>query len=191
MEYAVLVGRFILSSVFLFSGLAKIGGRAEFESAVTNYRILPTNVSTIVAYALPPVEVLGAVALVLGVGTRIVAIGVTVLLAAFTFALVLNLVRGREMDCGCFGEVSPRQLDWTSVARNVVLVVLSVMVPVATTADFSLAPFWRSGAAGHVEDPLALLVGVTTVMLGLRVAIEGRRFVESAHRAEINIGGSR
>lgn len=48
--------------------------------------------------------------LLAGFLTRLAAFGLSVLLFSFAIAVGVNLVRGREMECGCFGRASRQRL---------------------------------------------------------------------------------
>lgn len=56
MEAAALAVRFVLATVFVFAGLAKLGGRREFAQAVRGYALLPERAVRPVAVLLPPAE---------------------------------------------------------------------------------------------------------------------------------------
>jgi uncharacterized membrane protein YphA (DoxX/SURF4 family) len=135
MAVTAVVFRFGLAVVFLLSGLAKLPRRADFMSAVRNYRLVPDRVGAVVGRTLPPVEVAAGALLALGLGVRPVAALLGGFLVVFSCAAAINLLRGREIDCGCFGPVAERHITWWSVARNVVLAgAAGVVVAVGPTA---------------------------------------------------------
>jgi hypothetical protein len=80
----------------------------------------------------------------MGFATWYLSFGLLVLLAAFTAAVMINLIRGREIDCGCFGAGAARPITWATVGRNCVLIgmtialnVLAKRLPVAEVGGFS------------------------------------------------------
>ena len=56
--------------VFAVAGLAKIGNPAAFADDIHNFRMVPVALENLVALALPWIEIVAAVALVLGVRAR-------------------------------------------------------------------------------------------------------------------------
>jgi len=102
-RYAVLISRLVLGTVFIWAAVGKIGQADLFADLIDSYRILPYYMVNIPAIVLPWVELLCGVCLIIGFRTRGSALLVSVMLAAFLIALGINIVRGVDMDCGCFG----------------------------------------------------------------------------------------
>ncbi len=66
--------------------------------------------------------------LALGIFLVPVAFVLALLLLAFSGAVGITLLRGREMDCGCFGGASAEKTTWFTVARNLVLTSMAIEV---------------------------------------------------------------
>ncbi|GAA1983217.1 MauE/DoxX family redox-associated membrane protein [Kitasatospora viridis] len=92
-----------LAVVWAWAGLAKISDPAVAAQAVRAYRILPEGLVKPVGYGLPFLELALALLLVLGLGTRIVAVISIVLLLTFIAGISSAWARGISIDCGCFG----------------------------------------------------------------------------------------
>jgi uncharacterized membrane protein YphA (DoxX/SURF4 family) len=123
--YGVWAARLLLSGLFLWAASGKIIDPQAFARALWNYRLLPEPLVPAVAAGLPLLEALAALALLappLQKGASLVLAG---LLVVFSFGLASALLRGLDVDCGCFGEgsshVSPLLL-----VRNVLLLSLAV-----------------------------------------------------------------
>jgi uncharacterized membrane protein YphA (DoxX/SURF4 family) len=176
-EAAAVVFRFGLALVFLLSGLAKLPRRGEFTRAVRNYRLVPERIGGLVGTTLPPVEVSAGLLLALGLGVRPVAILVAVFLVAFSVAVAVNLLRGRAIECGCFGPIAATRITWWTVARNVVLtgaaVVVAAIQPTALALDRLLPgarkPEMASGSA------IALLFATTLLVVTASLVQDWRR----------------
>src|SRR4051812_45272089 len=97
------VVRLALGAVFVAASLSKLGKVDATVRAVRAYRILPESLVHPVAYALPYLELAVGVLLILGLGTRIVAIIAGVMLLLFIAAVASAGARGAENDRGCFG----------------------------------------------------------------------------------------
>jgi uncharacterized membrane protein YphA (DoxX/SURF4 family) len=89
--------------VLFWSGGAKVSEPQQAVMAVQAYKILPVSVGEFVGYALPLFELALAVALLLGVATRVTAIVAGALMTAFVIGVASAWARGLSIDCGCFG----------------------------------------------------------------------------------------
>lgn len=127
----------------LLSGYYKLQYPADFALAVFRFHLLPGCLVNAVALYVPWLEVTCAVALFLP-RYRVAALRIVlVLLAIFTVAIAINLLRGSEFGCGCFrSSASDRPLDWLGVARNLGLIALALLALVAGKRS---APAGRPG----------------------------------------------
>jgi uncharacterized membrane protein YphA (DoxX/SURF4 family) len=138
--------RIAAALIFFTAAGGKMRRWRTFEGVVANYRLLPDPLVRLVAWVLPPGEILLAIALVFGLpGSELAA---SALLCLFAAAMAINLARGRtHIDCGCFDAAQRQTLRWSLVVRNLVLV--SLLVAAARSRD---------AAAGW--DFATLLMGV-------------------------------
>ncbi len=124
-----------LALIFAVSAVMKLIDLNEFQGAVENYRIVPEQLSGLIAGAVPIAELAGASGLLLPATHRGAAMLLAMLLIGFTASIVINLLRGRRnIDCGCFGPALRQQLSWWLPARNLALIaMLAIMlIPAAT-----------------------------------------------------------
>lgn len=101
-----------LAAVWLLSGIPKALDPDRTYVAVRAYDVLPRLGVELVAGILPWLEIALAVLLLLGLGTRAVAVASAGLLLAFMAGVTQAWVRGLSIDCGCFGgggQVEPGQ----------------------------------------------------------------------------------
>ena len=89
-----------------------------------NFRVLPIFAENVVALALPWIELVAALALILNIRARSGALVVTGLLAGFTVAIIVALVRGLDIECGCFGTSDASRVGLVKIAQNLGLLVL-------------------------------------------------------------------
>ncbi|MCI0635157.1 MAG: DoxX family membrane protein [Actinobacteria bacterium] len=179
-EAAALTFRVILSLLFLRAGLAKLSDREAFERGVVNYQVLPPGVSRSVAQWLPFLEVLYGVLLALGLLQSIAALGLAALIAAFTTAIAINLARGRVIDCGCFGPAAPKAITWWTVARNVLLLGMTLTVALRTPELLSIDAIWEAqSSALSSGDALGAFVFATSAYVGGLLVAEFVRLTRS------------
>jgi uncharacterized membrane protein YphA (DoxX/SURF4 family) len=98
-----LVARLIVGVVLIWAGAAKVTSPALSARAVRAFQILPYDFAGYVGYALPVVEILVGILLVIGLFTRLSATVGVLLMLAFIIGIASAWVRGLSIDCGCFG----------------------------------------------------------------------------------------
>ena len=135
MELVALIARVALAATFTISAVAKIRDTDGARQAVRDFGV-PSGVAPLVATSLAPLELASAL-LLLTTDVGVTAGGLLALglLTAFTVGIVTNLLRGKRVDCHCFGAMSTKPLSWWSVVRNGVLMALAVVVLAGGTAQ--------------------------------------------------------
>jgi len=97
------LARLGLAGVWLVSGALKAVDPDQTYVAVRAYDVLPTAGVEVVAALLPWVEIAFGLLLLVGVGTRIVAVLSLGLVLVFIAGVAQAWARGLSIDCGCFG----------------------------------------------------------------------------------------
>ena len=115
-----------LGLVLLAASRHKLGDFARFRAVLADYRIVPERGVSSVAAALAGAEgITGIWLLVPGAGP-VPALAAAALLAVYSAAVAINLIRGRrEIDCGCTGPGVRRPLSEGLLLRNAVLILLA------------------------------------------------------------------
>lgn len=114
--------RILLGGVFLYAGTTKLLHPQSFADSIASFKILPPQLINIVALGLPPFEILLGLMLISGWKSRAASLAVAGLAIVFGLALGQALVRGLEVDCGCFGSGQPSVFrTWLSFGRAGVL----------------------------------------------------------------------
>ncbi|HYH09620.1 MAG TPA: MauE/DoxX family redox-associated membrane protein [Thermoanaerobaculia bacterium] len=91
-----------LGAIFVAAAIPKITDPPSFAHMIYNYRILPAGLVNISALAMPWVELIAGLALILGVWTRPARWLIGAMLVVFIVAIGFNLLRDNAIDCGCF-----------------------------------------------------------------------------------------
>ena len=95
--------RLVLGGVILVAGALKVTNLGQSALAVRAYQLLPYDLAGYVGYALPIIEIVIGLLLVLGLFTRMSALLGTLLMLAFVIGIASAWARGLSIDCGCFG----------------------------------------------------------------------------------------
>jgi putative oxidoreductase len=122
------VARIALGALFIFAGAAKAYDPGEFAVEIQRYNLIPWISGVIVALYLPWVEILSGLGLLFKRLERGALLLVTVLLVVFTVALGSAMVRGLNIDCGCFGKAFTATGTTVPLVRNMILLGLTAFI---------------------------------------------------------------
>jgi peroxiredoxin len=111
--------RVLLSAIFLVAGFAKLVDLRGSVQALREFGV--PRVLEPLGLVLPPVELGVAGGLLFTRTAEYAAWGALTLLAVFITGIGINLARGRQPDCHCFGQVRVRPISMWTLGRNVVL----------------------------------------------------------------------
>lgn len=104
LDIALLIARLLLILIFAVAGASKLADRAGSRRAVTDFG-LPTSLAAPLAILLPLAELAVAAALIPASTAWWGALGALALLLAFVAGISLNLARGNQPECHCFGQL--------------------------------------------------------------------------------------
>ncbi|WP_338747793.1 MauE/DoxX family redox-associated membrane protein [Janibacter alittae] len=148
-----LAARLALGGVLLVAGGLKLGNPRGAARAVQGYDVMPFEVAKYIGYALPWIEVIIGLLLVLGLFTRINALLGTLLMAAFVIGIAQAWARGLTIDCGCFGGGGDVAADETrygqEIARDLGLALCGVWLLVRPRTALSLDRYLFADVKEH------------------------------------------
>jgi len=134
---AVWIARIVLAGLFFYAGVVKAGASEAFATTIAGFSLLPPGLIELFAFALPWVEMLAAILILIPVTSRAGADLISCLLGTFILAILWALSQGLVIDCGCFGEGTPTVAKMLETAfRDVILLVLSVGLARRRTGRF-------------------------------------------------------
>lgn len=120
--------RLALGGLFLVAAYNKLfimNGPQLFSEAVKAFKVFdPKSQESLIqlaTFVVPWIELVAGVALVLGVWTRAAAGVLGALLVGFIYLIVQALARGLNIECGCFGKLSPfcpKKIGWCNIVQN-------------------------------------------------------------------------
>lgn len=127
-----------LAAVFLVGALTKLAEPKRSRDAIVAFGV--SRAAGPLTALLIGSELAIAVALVPSASRFAAAAGALTLLAILTIAAAANLARGHTPECQCFGRLSRGPIDWSTLARNGL--VMSLAAYVATGGHH---PGWFAG----------------------------------------------
>lgn len=140
--------RLVLGALLLLAGVTKLAGRAAFREAVAEYQLLPSRLEGPFATALPVLETTLGALLLLGLGTAFAAALAAPLFLSFGLAIGVNLLRGREFDCHCFGALQSEGIGWPAFVRSLALGGAALVVAVGASGFGALETALGGSTAG-------------------------------------------
>ena len=113
-----LVARLILGVTLIVAGLLKVTAVDSSIAAVRTYRIVSWDFAKVVGTAMPVVEIIVGLAILVGLLTRWSALLGALAMVAFIAGIASVWARGISLDCGCFGGGGLRQDPWPTVVHG-------------------------------------------------------------------------
>ena len=107
-KYTPFILRVILGGIFIYAAAGKILYPAEFSESIANYQMVPVIANNFIAVTLPWVEFVAGLLLLNGFKTQSANFVIFLCLCIFSIGAFSALVRGLDINCGCFTEASRR-----------------------------------------------------------------------------------
>ena len=101
-DIIILLVRIILGITFIYASFDKIIDPKSFSDSITRYHISPLQLNNLGALIIPWVEFVVGLSLLLGIFIEGSSTLTIVLLLWFIFVLSQALIRGINIECGCF-----------------------------------------------------------------------------------------
>ena len=119
--------RIILGGYFIYAGVGKILYPADFAEAIANYQLAPLMFTNLIAITLPWIELVAGLLLLNGLRTQSGNLIVFLFLCVFIFGAVSAMIRGLDINCGCFSE-SSRKVGFVFLAEDTALLLMSICI---------------------------------------------------------------
>lgn len=103
-KFLLFLVRILLGFVFIYAGAEKISDPAGFSTSIANYRLLPIFMINFFAITMPWIELAAGFMLIFGISVKENAAIINAMLLVFIIAIGISLIRGLDIDCGCYGK---------------------------------------------------------------------------------------
>jgi len=163
--------------LLLFSvGISKLVHPGRFHRGILDYKVIPPaletrfRISTILSFSIPVGELLAGSGLLSGLLLVPAAILTFVLFVSFSWAMIINLRRGRrDLACHCGGAIGDHFISWWLVGRNGILMIGLVVLLFTPTDTLTVGTLSAVSALMWTNTvlPVVLLVGMILVVLVL------------------------
>jgi uncharacterized membrane protein YphA (DoxX/SURF4 family) len=128
LAYVVLAFRLLIGITLAVAGGLKVGHEPALASAMAGFRLLPADLIAFLAVALPYVEILLGLYLIVGLFTRTVAWICVAQFVIYAGAIASAVLRGIPANCGCFGPGDAATADWPHVGFDLVLALICLVI---------------------------------------------------------------
>ena len=130
----VLVGmttalRLLIGFLFLQASFDKILAPAKFAQVIYNYHVLPVELVNLCAIFMPWFEAFIGIALIFGIWVETVSLLMSLLTAGFTLLIISAIVRGLNIECGCFSlDEQGSLVGWKRVVEDLFIVAAGIII---------------------------------------------------------------
>jgi putative oxidoreductase len=121
------LARVILGIVFLLAAVPKIINMDAFATSIYFYQFLPNVCIGILAVILPGIELVSVFGLALKRWRPAAELLITAMMVMFIIAVGAALIRGLDIECGCFSTTHPRKLSTILLLQDTGLFVLCIL----------------------------------------------------------------
>lgn len=135
-KYLLFLLRICLGFVFVYAGMEKISDPSGFSTAIHNYRLLPVSMVNFFAISMPWIEVAAGLMLIFGIAVKENAFIINSMLLIFIFAVGISMIRGLDIDCGCFGKGN--QIGVQKLIENSLMFIAGLLLIIYDSRLFTL-----------------------------------------------------
>lgn len=126
--YVLWITKVFIGLIFVLSGIEKIADPAGFSDAIANYKLMPNFVINFFAISIPWIELISGILLIFNQYIKENAFIYISLMSIFTIMVLIAVLRGLDIDCGCFGTQNVQAVGITKIIENLALIILGVYV---------------------------------------------------------------
>lgn len=137
-KYVLWLFRLVVGGVFIWAGVLKILDPLEFAQNIANYRVVSRDISFFLALVLPWLEVLCGILVILGICRSASSLLLSGMLGIFLVLITVTILRGLDVDCGCFGSIG-RHVDYRLLLTDIVLLYMTLIIFISTFRSRSSA----------------------------------------------------
>jgi uncharacterized membrane protein YphA (DoxX/SURF4 family) len=142
-EKIILLLRVIVGFVFVYASIHKIADPETFAKSIANYRILPIFSINIIAITVAWIELVMGLFMIFGIFIKASSFIATFLMGFFATLVLVTIVRGIDITCGCFSPSSPKPVGWQKFTENTILFIISFLVYYSKGAYLSVEQYFR------------------------------------------------
>lgn len=125
--YLVLAVRLYIGGLFIYASMYKINYAGEFAETIASYQLVPYWAVNLMALVMPWAELICGLFLVIGFRIKSAAAVTMGLLALFSVAIGISLIRDLPIGCGCFHALG-EQMSWKTFMRDLIWLLMAAYI---------------------------------------------------------------
>ena len=141
-DQLTMLSRLLIGGMYIVASYYKIVEPASFAKSIWQYHLVLGSLINLMVLILPWLEILIGLAIIVGLSYRGAVLWANLLLVVFIVALASTIVRGIDIDCGCFkAGQSATGPAWQALLFDLVAILFSLQL------WFSRSRRWRLSRA--------------------------------------------
>lgn len=129
LDWIVSILRLAVGLLFVFSGIVKMFDLKAFSVTVAKFGMMKRQYVKPFAYALPPIEAVIGILLLVGYQLRWSALAAALLVVVSNIGIGYALMRKKKIDnCGCFGAAIKIPVTWNKFNQNLIWLAFCIIV---------------------------------------------------------------
>ena len=138
-DILTLLIRLTVGIIFIYASYYKIIDPQSFAKSIWFYHLVPGKLINIIAIVLPWVELMAGAGLILGVYYKGSVALVNLMTLFFVVALLLSIIRGVSIDCGCFKAAAvTTESAWETLKFDIGLIILTIYLYISRSKNWML-----------------------------------------------------
>lgn len=138
-KYFLFTIRIVLGFIFIFAAVTKVTNPEGFAQSIYNYKLMPDILINFLALVFPWIELVAGILLIFGISVKENSAILSGLLVVFIVVIAISLLRGLNIDCGCFGTIEGSKVGLKKILENVGLLLLGLILIKHDSKYFSIS----------------------------------------------------
>ena len=140
-DYLTMLSRLVIGIMLIYASYYKVIEPASFAKSSWYYHMVPGSLINLMALILPWLELICGLGLILGIfydGSKVWA---TLMMVMFIIALSSTIVRGIDIDCGCFkASAGATGSAWKSLVFDLVAMIFVIQMLLSKSRRWLICP---------------------------------------------------
>jgi len=126
-QVAIVLSMVFLIVVFVFSGITKLIDPGHFYESLKTYKLFPEFLIIPIVFFVPWYELIVSVLLFISDFRKEASLMLSGLIACYLIITVITIIRGVDINCGCFGKYSIKDTS-KLLLMNFILLIFSLYI---------------------------------------------------------------
>ncbi len=140
-DYLTMLSRLVIGIRLIYASYYKVIEPASFAKSIWYYHMVPGSLINLMALVLPWLELICGLGLILGLFYDGAKVWATLMMVMFIIALSSTIVRGIDIDCGCFkASQGATGSAWKSLVFDLVAMVFVIQMLLSKSRRWLICP---------------------------------------------------